>query len=72
MLEELRDIERELDRVKRRVHRMIAHIEKRQVRLSALSDDELLSEVGSRTLPATEIEKLLANAERPRKKPGKR
>jgi len=72
MLEELRDIERELERVKKRVHRMIAHLEKRQVRLSALSNDELLSEVGSRTLPSSEIEKLLAGAERPRRKPGKR
>lgn len=68
MLEELRDIDRELDRMKRRVRRLISHLEKRQVRLSQLTDDELLSEVGSRTLPATEIAKLMASAEKPAKK----
>jgi len=68
LLDELKDIDRELDRLKRRVRRLINHLEKRQVRLMQLSDDELLSEVGSRTLPATDIEKLLATAERPRKK----
>ena len=51
MLDELKDIDRELDRLKRRVRRLINHLEKRQVRLMQLSDDELLSEVGSRTLP---------------------
>ena len=56
MLDELKDIERELNRIKRRV------------RLNQLSDDELLSEVGSRTLPATDIAKLLASAENPSKK----
>ena len=68
MLDELKDIDRELDRLKRRVRRLITHLEKRNVRLMQLSDDELLTEVGSRTLPATDIEKLLATAERPRKK----
>ena len=68
MLDELKDIEREIDRLKRRVQRLVTHLEKRQVRLLQLSDEELLSEVGSRTLPATDIEKLLAGAERPRKK----
>lgn len=68
MLDELKDIEREIDRLKRRVQRLVTHLEKRQVRLMQLSDEELLSEVGSRTLPATDIEKLLASAERPRKK----
>jgi hypothetical protein len=68
MLDELKDIDRELDRLKRRVRRLITHLEKRQVRLMALSDEELLSEVGARTLPAVEIEKLLSSAERPRKK----
>lgn len=71
MLDELKDIDRELDRLKRRVARLINHLEKRQVRLTQLSDEELLSEVGSRTLPATDIEKLLATAERPRKKQSK-
>lgn len=68
MLDELRDIDRELDRLKRRVQRLITHLEKRQVRLMQLSDEELLTEVGARTLPATEIEKLLANADRPHEK----
>jgi len=71
MLDELKDIDRELDRVKRRVQRLINHLEKRQVRLMQLSDDELLSEVGSRTLPATAIEKLLAAAETSGKKSDK-
>jgi hypothetical protein len=68
MLEELRDIERELDRMKRRIRRMIQLIEKRQVRLLQLSNEEILSEVGSRTLPATDIAELLGAAEKPRKK----
>lgn len=68
MLDELKDIERELDRIKRRVRAMIHHLEKRHVRLNQLSDEELLSEVGSRTLPATDIEKLLASAEPSAKK----
>jgi hypothetical protein len=63
MLEELKDIERELDRLKRRVRRMISLLEKRSVRLNQLSNEELLSEVGSRTLPATDIAELLAAAE---------
>jgi len=70
MLDELKDIDRELDRLKRRVRRLITHLEKRHVRLTQLSDEELLSEVGSRTLPAIEIEKLLSSAEG-RKKSGK-
>ena len=68
MPDELKDIDRELDRLKRRVRRLIGHLEKRHVRLTQLSDGELLSEVGSRTMPAIDIEKLLATAERPRKK----
>ncbi|HSF17245.1 MAG TPA: hypothetical protein VLK65_16980 [Vicinamibacteria bacterium] len=68
MIEELKDIERELDRLKRRVRRMVELLEKRTVRLAQLSDEELLSEVGSRTMPATEIAKLLASAEKPHKK----
>jgi hypothetical protein len=63
MLDELKDIERELDRLKRRVRRMIALLEKRSVRLNQLSNEELLSEVGSRTLPATDLAELLAAAE---------
>ena len=64
MLEELKDIDREIDRLKRRVQRLIGLLEKRQVRLMQLSDEELLSEVGSRTLPSAEIEKLLASADK--------
>ena len=39
MLDELKDIDRELDRLKRRVRRLISHLEKRQVRLMQLSDE---------------------------------
>jgi ATP-dependent exoDNAse (exonuclease V) alpha subunit len=68
MLDELKDIERELDRLKRRVRRMISLLEKRRVRLSQLSNEELLSEVGSRTMPATDIAELLAAAEENQRK----
>jgi hypothetical protein len=68
MLDELKDIERELDRVKRRVRRMIELLEKRQVRLSQLGKEDVLGEVGSRTLPATDIAELLGTADKPRKK----
>ena len=67
MLDELKDIERELDRIKRRLRRMTQLLEKRQLRLSTLSDEELISEVGSRTMPAADIAKLLAEAEKPKK-----
>jgi len=68
MLDELKDIERELDRLKRRVRRMIQLLEKRQVRLMQLSKEDVLGEVGSRTLPATDIAELMAAADKPRKK----
>jgi hypothetical protein len=68
MLDELKDIERELERLKKRVRRMIQLLEKRQVRLMQLSSEDVLSEVGSRTLPATDIAELLAAADKPRKK----
>lgn len=68
MLDELKDIERELDRLKRRVRRMISLLEKRRVRLNELSNEELLSEVGSRTMPATDIAELLAAAEKNERK----
>ena len=68
MLDELKDIERELDRLKKRVRRMIQLLEKRQVRLTQLSKEDVLGEVGSRTLPATDIAELMASADRPRKK----
>ena len=65
---DFKDIERELDRVKRRVRRMIELLEKRQVRLSQLEKEDVLGEVGSRTLPATDIAELLGTADKPRKK----
>jgi hypothetical protein len=68
MLDELKDIERELERMKRRVRKMIQLLEKRQVRLMQLSKEDVLGEVGSRTLPATDIAELLAAADKPRKK----
>lgn len=68
MLDELKDIERELDRVKRRVRRMIDLLEKRQVRLNQLGKEDVLGEVGSRTLPATDIAELLGTTDKPRKK----
>ena len=67
MLDELKDMERELERLKKRVRRMI--LEKRQVRLMQLGKEDVLGEIGSRTLPATDIAELMASAEKPRKKP---
>jgi hypothetical protein len=68
MLDELKDIERELDRLKRRVRRIVQLLEKRQTRLMQLGDDDVLGEIGSRTLPAADIAELMANADKPRKK----
>jgi hypothetical protein len=68
VLDELKDIERELERLKKRVRRMIQLLEKRQLRLMQLSKEDVLSEVGSRTLPATDIAELLGVADKPRKK----
>ena len=68
MLDELKDMERELERLKKRVRRMIELLEKRQVRLMQLGKEDVLSEVGSRTLPATDIAELLGSADKPRKK----
>jgi hypothetical protein len=69
MLDELKDMERELERLKKRVRRMIQLLEKRQVRLMQLGKEDLLGEVGSRTLPATDIAELMGAADKPRKKP---
>jgi hypothetical protein len=68
MLDELKDIERELDRLKKRVRRMIQLLEKRQVRLMQLREEDVLGEIGSRTLPAADIAELMATADKPRKK----
>jgi hypothetical protein len=59
MIEELRDIERELNRLRVRVQRMIHLLEKRRIRLDTLSDEEVLGETADRTLPATDIAELL-------------
>jgi hypothetical protein len=71
MIEELRDIERELNRLRVRVQRMINLLEKRRIRLEALSDDEIIGETAERTLPATDIAELLESAppKKPRDKP---
>jgi hypothetical protein len=68
MLDELKDIERELDRLKRRVRRLVQLLEKRQTRLMQLGDEDVLGEIGSRTLPASDIAELMATADKPRKK----
>jgi hypothetical protein len=70
MIEELRDIERELNRLRVRVQRMIHLLEKRRVRLDTLTDDEIIGEAAERTLPATDIAELLDEAKS--KKPKKR
>ena len=59
MIEELREIEQELNRLQKRVQHMIHLLEKRRVRLSVLSDEEVISEAAERTLPATDIAELL-------------
>ena len=66
MIEELRDIERELNRLRVRVQRMIHLLEKRRVRLDTLSDEEIIGEAAERTLPATDIAELLAS-EKPKR-----
>ena len=68
MLDELKDIERELVRLKRRVRRLVQLLEKRQIRLMQLGDEDVLGEIGSRTLPAADIAELMATADKPRKK----
>ena len=65
MIEELRDIERELNRLRVRVQRIIHLLEKRRIRLSTLSDEEVIGETADRTLPATDIAELLDD-EKPR------
>jgi len=70
MIEELREIEKDLDKLKGRVKGLIDFLEKRRTRLSLLKDEELISEAADRTLPATDIAELLAEIE-PKKKSGK-
>jgi hypothetical protein len=69
MIEELQDIERELNRLRVRIQRMIHLLEKRRVRLDTLTDEEIIGEAAERTLPATDIAELLATEtpKRPKK-----
>jgi hypothetical protein len=69
MIEELRDIERELNRLRVRVQRMIHLLEKRRIRLSTLSDEEVIGEAADRTIPAADIAELLGS-EKPKKPKG--
>ncbi len=59
MINELREIDKELSRLRVRIQRMINLLEKRRVRLETLEDDELFGEAAERTLPALEIAELL-------------
>ena len=67
MLGGLKDIERESDRIKHRLRRIIQLQEKRQVLLSTLSNEELISEVGSRTMPAAEIPSFSRERRKPKR-----
>lgn len=67
MLDELKQIESELSQLRDRVRRLINLMEKRHVRLAQLEDSDALSEVASRTLPATEVAKLLDEANKRKK-----
>jgi hypothetical protein len=67
MLDEPEDIESELDRIKHRLRCMTQLLGKRQLCLLTLSDEEFISEVGFRTMPAANIVKLLVKAEKPKK-----
>ena len=68
MINELREIEKELARLRVKVQRMINLLEKRRVRLETLEDDELIGEAAERTLPAMEIAELLGKAKSKKKK----
>ena len=69
MIEELREIERELNRLRIRVQRLINLLEKRRVRLSVLQDEEVIGEAADRTLPATDIAELLGETKSKKPKP---
>jgi hypothetical protein len=69
MINELREIEKELNRLRVKVQRMINLLEKRRVRLETLEDDELIGEAAERTLPAQEIAELLGKVKKRKKKP---
>lgn len=50
MIDELREIEQELDRLKNRVAKLIRAVEKRRLRLTNLKNEEALGEVVDRTV----------------------
>jgi len=50
MIDELREIELELDRLKSRVAKLIRAVEKRRLRLANLKDEEAIGEVVERTV----------------------
>ena len=64
MIDELREIEKDLDKLKDRVKRLIDFLEKRRTRLSLLTDEDLIGEAADRTLPATDIAELLEKADK--------
>ena len=68
MINELREIEKELARLRVRIQRMINLLEKRRVRLDTLDDDELIGEAAERTLPAQEIAELLGKSKSKKKR----
>ena len=68
MINELREIEKELTRLRVKIQRMINLLEKRRVRLETLEDDELIGEVAERTIPGQEIAELLSKAKSKKKK----
>jgi hypothetical protein len=63
MIDELKEIENDLDKLKGRVKRLIDFLEKRRTRLSLLANEDLISEAADRTLPATDIVDLLGEIE---------
>jgi hypothetical protein len=69
MIDELKEIEKDLDELKGRVKRLIDFLEKRRTRLSLLTDEDLIGEAADRTLPATDIAELLGEVDQ--KKPMK-
>ena len=67
MINELREIEQEIEKLKGRVVRLINLLEKRRVRLSSLADEDAIGETADRTIPATHIAELLGNIPKKRK-----
>jgi len=61
MIDELREIEQELEKLKGRVVRLINLLEKRRVRLSSLTDEDAIGETADRTIPAIHIAELLGD-----------